>query len=224
MIRLCNVWKTFTEGGARRTVARGLTATLPSDRPVALLGRNGAGKSSLLRMIAGSIAPDAGSIVTTGSVSWPVGFAGSFHGEMTGAQNTRFVARLYGADTDELCAYVEDFAGLGAQFRSPVRTYSAGMRARLAFGVSMGLPFDTYLIDEVTAVGDAAFRERSEAVLVNRLATRGAIVVSHSMPLVRRLCRHGAVLEEGRLTWHDDIEAAIAQAQALMQRPASATA
>jgi capsular polysaccharide transport system ATP-binding protein len=83
------------------------------------------------------------------------------------------------------------------------------MRSRLAFGLSMGIRFDTYLIDEVTSVGDAAFRVRSEQVLLDRLKDSSAIVVSHSMALLRKICTQGAVLEQGRLTWYDDVEAAI---------------
>ncbi|MEP0091076.1 MAG: ATP-binding cassette domain-containing protein [Paracoccaceae bacterium] len=136
-----------------------LTA-IQAGRAVGLLGRNGAGKSSLLQMIAGTMRPSKGSIDIGGTVSWPVGFAGSFHGDLTGLQNTRFVARIYGVETNQLVAFVEDFAELGHHFRLPFRSYSQGMRARLGFAMSMGIGFDFYLIDEVTSVGDAAFREK----------------------------------------------------------------
>ena len=121
-----------------------------------------------------------------------------------------------GATADELVAFVDEFAGLGDHLRAPFRTYSAGMRARLAFAVSMGVPFDVYLIDEITSVGDAAFRARSEAALVERLRSAGAIVVSHSLQLLARMCDAGMVLEDGRLTWHDDVMAAIAHHRAAM--------
>lgn len=208
-IELRDVSKRFRLGGRSKVVADRISATFPAGRAVALLGRNGAGKSSLLRMIAGTMDPDSGRIRRAGSVSWPVGFAGSFHGDLSGAQNTRFIARVHGVDTDELSAFVQDFTELGAQFHLPVRSYSAGMRARLAFGVSMGIRFDTYLVDEVTAVGDAAFRRKSEAVFAERLGRSGAIVVSHALNEVRRICSAGAVLEAGRLTFHDAIEDAV---------------
>ncbi|UOA29054.1 ABC transporter ATP-binding protein [Pseudosulfitobacter sp. DSM 107133] len=211
MIRLENVTKIFSLEGKHKYVADNINAVFPTGRSVALLGRNGAGKSTLLQMIAGTLTPTSGRIISTGTISWPVGFAGSFHPELTGAQNTRFVARIYGVDTDDLTAFVEDFAGLGQHFRLPFRSYSSGMKSRLAFGVSMGIGFDTYLVDEVTAVGDSAFRARSSQVFLERLKTSGAVVVTHAMAQVRELCDAAAVLNDGKLEYFDDIEAGIAQ-------------
>ncbi|MCE8519322.1 ABC transporter ATP-binding protein [Ruegeria pomeroyi] len=208
-LRLEHVSKTFVLKGARKVIADNITLEVPKGRSIALLGRNGAGKSSLLNMIAGAIQPDSGRIVTLGTVSWPVGFSGSFHRDLTGAQNAKFLARVYGVDTGELLAFVEDFAGLGAHFHQPVHTYSSGMRSRLGFACSMGIHFDIYLVDEVTAVGDAAFKRKSEALFMNRLNSSGALFVSHSMASVRRVCDAGAVLENGRLTYYDDLDEAI---------------
>lgn len=216
MIRLEGVRKTFRLDGTQKVVARNLNFTFPAGQAVGLLGRNGAGKSSLLSMLAGTLQPDAGRIVSNGTISWPVGFAGSFHADMTGAQNTRFVARIYGVDTDQAIDFVQDFAGLGPHFHLPIRSYSAGMRARLAFGISMAVPFDTYLIDEVTAVGDGAFARKSSAVLRERLQSSGAVIVSHSMPLLRDLCTAGAVLEDGRLFYYARIDKAIEHHDHLM--------
>ena len=154
------------------------------------------------------LGPDLRGLVH-GSISFPVGFAGSFHPDMTGAQNTRFVARIYGADTDAMMAYVEEFAELGVHFQLPVRSYSSGMRSRLSFGVSMALNFDTYLIDEITAVGDAEFQRKSREVFKERMTNAGAIFVSHSIGKVRDMCQAGAVLEAGKLSYYDDIEEAI---------------
>lgn len=210
MIRFENLTKIFTLEGRRKTVADNICATFPTGKAVALLGRNGAGKSTLLQMIAGTVEPTRGRIVSTGTISWPVGFSGSFHADMSGLQNTRFVARIYGADSDELAAFVEEFAELGPHFHLPVRTYSSGMRSRLAFGVSMGIRFDTYLVDEVTAVGDAAFRSRSDRIFRDRMREAGAVMVSHSMQQVRQTCTAGAVLENGQLTYYDNVEEAIA--------------
>ena len=210
MIQLENLTKIFRLDGRTKVVMRDVNLVFPSRISVALLGRNGAGKSTLLQMIAGTLAPTSGRIISTGTISWPVGFAGSFHPELTGSQNARFVARIYGVDSDELVDFVEDFAGLGQHFHLPFRTYSSGMRSRLAFGVSMAIPFDTYLVDEVTSVGDAAFKVKSSAVFKARMETAGAFVVSHSMGLVRELCQVGVVLENGQLTYYDEVDAAIA--------------
>lgn len=216
MIELINLSKSYTVHGVQKTVADRINITFPTGMAVALLGRNGAGKSSLLRMISGTTRPDGGQITSDGSVSWPVGFAGSFHPDLTGAQNTRFVARIYGVNVDQLCAFVAGFADLGGHFHLPFRTYSSGMRSRLAFGISMGIGFETYLIDEVTSVGDANFRTKSEAILRDRLRNSGAIVVSHSLGLLRNLCQAGVVLENGTLVWHDGIENAIRHHQDIM--------
>lgn len=209
MIELRNLSKTFLLRGQRKIVARNINMVLPTGTSVALLGRNGAGKSSLLKMIAGTMDPTEGEIFSTGTVSWPVGFAGSFHPELTGAQNIRFIARIYGVETTELIDFVERFAELGPHFHLPLRSYSSGMRSRLAFGVSVGIPFDTYLIDEVVAVGDAIFRRKSGDLLRDRMRYSSAIVVTHSMPMVRQLCDVGAVLEDGTLTYYEDLEEAI---------------
>jgi capsular polysaccharide transport system ATP-binding protein len=210
MIRLENLTKTFVLDGRRKVLFRDVNMDFPDRSSVALLGRNGAGKSTLLQMIAGTMDPTSGRILSTGRISWPVGFAGSFHPELTGIQNVRFIGRIYGVDTDELCDFVEDFAGIGVHFRLPVKTYSSGMRSRLTFGVSMGIPFDTYLVDEVTAVGDASFKKRSRELFQARLETASAVVVSHSMNLVRRVCDAAVVMEAGRLTYYDDLDAGIA--------------
>ncbi len=217
MIRFENLSKSFWVGGERRVVIDDLNMTLPTGASLALLGRNGAGKSTLMQIIAGLMRPDSGRVVSDGTISWPVAFGGSFHGALTGAQNVRFVARIYGVDTDSLIAFVEDFAELGKHFHMPVRTYSAGMKSRLTFGTSMGIRFDTYLVDEVTAVGDAAFKRKSRAVFRNRMQESGAILVSHSMPELREFCTSGIVLDRGRLQYFEDIEDAIALHEQLMR-------
>ena len=210
MIILRDLTKIYKIRGRRKTVACGMNAVFPSGISVGLLGRNGAGKSTLLKLIAGSADPTSGHVITKGRTSFPVGFAGSFHPDMTGAQNTRFVARIYGADTSALIDYVADFADLDIHFHLPFRTYSAGMKSRLAFGVSMGLKFDTYLIDEITAVGDARFKQKSQQIFMDRLTTAGAVFVSHSNGMLRELCTTGAVIEGGKLTYFDDVNDAIA--------------
>lgn len=202
--------KIYVTNGRRKVVAHGITDVFPTGRSVALLGRNGAGKSTLLRMIAGTMDPTSGRIWSEGTISWPVGFAGSFHNDLTGAQNVRFIARIYGVDSDALVDFVRDFAEVGQHFDLPMRSYSSGMRSRLTFGTSMGIAFDTYLVDEVTAVGDAAFKAKSAQLFADRMQTSGAVMVSHSMGQVREMCDAGAVLEDGVLTYYDDLDEAIA--------------
>jgi len=209
MLHLDNVYKTFHLRGVEKTVASGITHSFAKGESVGLLGRNGAGKSTLLDMVAGNQRPDSGRITLDGSVSFPVGFAGSFHRDLSGAQNTRFLGRVYGVDTDELLHFVRKFSELGQHFHQPFRTYSSGMRSRLAFAISMGIHFDFYLVDEITAVGDEAFRIKSEAVFQDRMETSGALFVSHSMASVRRVCDSVAVLEEGQLTYYEDVNEGI---------------
>lgn len=209
MIKLDRLTKVFPLRGGTKVIVQDLTAVFPTGKSIALLGRNGAGKSTLLRLISGALRPTSGQVLSTGQISYPVGFAGSFHPQLTGAQNTRFVARIYGVDTDELVDYVQDFAELGRHFHMPIRTYSSGMKSRLSFGVSMGIPFDTYLVDEVTSVGDGAFRAKSVAVFDDRRQRAGAIVVTHSPAMVKRMCDMAAVLENGKLHFYEDIDAAL---------------
>lgn len=209
MIVLENLTKVYRLNGRRKIVADAINATIPSGVSVGLLGRNGAGKSTLLKLIAGTTHPTSGRVLTKGTVSFPVGLASALHPDLTGAQNTRFVARIYGADTDALTSYVETFSELGDHFHLPVRSYSSGMRGRLSFGINMGLDFDTYLVDEVTAVGDASFRKKSRDVFLDRMKNAGAIFVSHSMGTIREMCSAGAYLENGALTYYPDVEDAI---------------
>ena len=223
MIELRNLTKIYGAGGQSKVICEDLNLVLPSNRSVALLGRNGTGKSTLLNMISGLVMPTRGEIVTTGSLSWPVGFAGSFNSDMTGAQNVKFVARVYGADTDETRDFVEEFADLGEHFHMPVRTYSTGMRGRLAFGLSMAFQFDTYLVDETTSAGDGAFKDKANAVFLARMKHSGAVVVNHSMGLIRELCDVGVVLEGGHATFYEDLEEAIAAHEDNMRRATRAT-
>lgn len=209
MMRFENLTKSFNVRGFRKVVIDGLNMSLPSGRSLALLGRNGAGKSTLLQIIAGTMRADTGRVIHDGSVSWPVGFGGSFHRELTGAENVRFIARIYGVDTEALTEFVQDFAEIGRHFYMPVRSYSQGMRSRLTFGASMGIHFDTYLVDEVTAVGDASFKAKSRALFRERMEDSSAILVSHDMGQVREFCDAGIVLENGHLSFFEDVDDAI---------------
>jgi capsular polysaccharide transport system ATP-binding protein len=209
MIRLDHVTKRFKLKGEMRYITKDVSFTIPRGESIGLLGRNGAGKSTLLRLIAGTIKPTSGRIIRLANVSFPLGFQGSFNGSLTGEQNVRFVARIYGHDTEELVQYVQEFAELGKSYYMPVKNYSSGMKARLAFGVSMGIDFDYYLVDEITAVGDSNFRKKCKRVFEEKLQQSDIIMVSHSNASLKDYCTTGIVLEDGNLTYFSNIDDAI---------------
>ncbi|MES0809967.1 ABC transporter ATP-binding protein [Roseibium sp. SCPC15] len=209
MIRLDHVTKSYKQKGEVRYIVRDVSFTIPRGDSIGLLGRNGAGKSTLLRLIAGTIKPTSGQILRHAKVSFPLGFQGSFNASLTGEQNVRFVARIYGQDTEELVDYVADFSELGNAYYMPVKTYSSGMKARLAFGVSMGISFDYYLVDEITAVGDTNFKKKCKRVFEEKLQRSDIIMVSHSNQSLKEYCTTGVVLEDGNLTYFPNIDDAI---------------
>ena len=211
IIELVNVTKSYRlQNGGRKYVLVNSSIEIPARKIVGVMGRNGAGKSTTLRLISGTQDVDSGKVIRRGTISWPVGFSGSFHPELTGAQNTRFIARVYGADTDDLLNFVKEFADLGRYIDMPFKTYSSGMRSRLAFGISMGIPFDLYLMDEVTAAGDTSFREKCNQMLTQRLKVSGAIFVSHSAQAVKATCNSAIILENGIMRYFEDIDEGLA--------------
>ncbi|MEL6647494.1 MAG: ABC transporter ATP-binding protein [Pseudomonadota bacterium] len=209
MLAFENLTKGFWVNGHYRVVIDDLNFVLPDGKSLALMGRNGAGKSTLLELVSGIMRPDEGRVFSDGTISWPIGLSAAFHRDMSGAENVRFIARIYGVDTEELIEFVKEFSELGEFFYMPTRAYSSGMRSRLAFGTSMGIHFDYYLVDEVTAVGDARFKRKSKAVFEERMKNSSAIVVNHSMDQLRSLCDSGIVLENGKVTFFEDLEEAI---------------
>jgi len=211
MLQLEGVHKSFTKNGLTREVLSGVDATfLPGDA-VGILGRNGAGKSTLMRIMAGVEHPTKGRVRRRMSISWPMGYDAAVHGNLTGADNTRFIARLYDRPVSWMEGFVQDFSEIGDEFREPVKNYSAGMKARFIFALSMAVEFDCYLIDEVIAAGDARFAERCRQALLARRSKSALILVSHQIHTVRTLCTHAAILDEGRLTFHEDLDQAFAE-------------
>lgn len=209
MITLESVYKFYRTRGAPKVVLDHVDAVFVDGSSYALLGVNGAGKSTTLRVISGVELPNNGRVRRTARVSWPLGFSNGFHPNMTGRENSHFVARVYGEDPLRVARFVEEFAEIGDYMDHPFQTYSSGMMARLAFGLSMAIEFDVYLIDEITAVGDARFQERCAAAFDERRARADLIVVSHSMEVVARYCDKGGVLVDGRLIMYTSAEEAI---------------
>jgi capsular polysaccharide transport system ATP-binding protein len=219
MIVFDNVSKIFRARDGLRTVLRDVSVSFDPDRNYGILGTNGAGKSTLLRLISGASAPTSGRIRRSGRISWPLGFSGGIHGQLSGRENAEFVARIYGENVRRVQAFVADFAELGRYFDMPAETYSSGMRARLAFGLSMAIDFDCYLVDELTAVGDARFNEKCANAFARRRERSRVIMVSHQMATIRRFCDAGAVLDNGRLTLYDSLDQAAMAYQAVLTAP-----
>ncbi|MBA4783772.1 MAG: ABC transporter ATP-binding protein [Rhizobiales bacterium] len=210
MIEFRDVRKTYHLSGVRKVILDRLSMTFPPNRNIAIIGHNGAGKSTLMRLIAGAELPDEGRIIRHVKVSWPLGFSGGFNANMTGLENARFVARMYGQDTERVIEFVEEFSELGPSMRLPINSYSSGMRARLAFGISMAIDFKYYLIDEITAVGDARFKKKCDEVFESKLQHSNIIMISHATPSIRKFCESACIIDKGVLTFYDDIEEAIA--------------
>lgn len=204
MIRLTNVCKDYdTAAGPRRVLDNINLKILPGER-IGILGRNGAGKSTLVRLISGAEPPTSGTIDRGMSVSWPLAFTGGFHGTLTGADNLRFICRIYGVEYEPRLQFVKEFSELGQYLYEPVHHYSSGMRARLAFAVSMTIDFDCYLIDEVMAVGDQRFRERCRIELFEKRADKSMLIVSHSHRYLKGNCHRFLLFRDGAIEEHDD--------------------
>lgn len=199
--------KTWRE--TREPVFSGLGFTLARDGRMALLGRNGQGKSTLIKILGGALPQSEGRIDWRMSASWPIGFGGGFQGSLSGVDNIRFLARLYEKEFTELLDRVDGFAELGQDLKKPVKHYSSGMRARLAFGLSLAIEFDCYLIDELVAVGDARFQEKCREELFERRAHRAFIMASHDTHLITEQCDRAIVIEGGKAKVFEDIHEAV---------------
>jgi capsular polysaccharide transport system ATP-binding protein len=210
MIELCGVAKRYRVRGGWHTVFEDVDLQVRKGEKVGILGRNGAGKSTLIRLISGSELPTRGTVDRAMSVSWPLALSSAFQGSLTGIDNAYFIARIYGADAATIIPYVADFSELGYYLREPVKTYSSGMRARLAFALSMAVEFDCFLIDEVIAVGDARFHDRCAAELFDRRSDRAMIIVSHELHYIQAHCDRACVLRDGRLLEFSDVTEACA--------------
>lgn len=210
MIRIDTVSKIYPTRSGPVNVLCDIGLTVQRGERVGILGRNGAGKSTLIRLVSGAELPTSGTVFRNMSVSWPLAFGGAFQGSLSGLDNLRFICRIYGVDPADKISFVEDFSELGIYLREPVKTYSSGMRARLAFAISMVIDFDCFLIDEIVAVGDARFHEKCSHELFVKRGDRAMIIVSHHASYIREHCTRAAVLKEGRLYHHRDLDEAFA--------------
>lgn len=206
MIKLINVCKDYDTASGPRRILNDINLTINPGERVGILGRNGAGKSTLVRLISGAEPPTSGSIERHMSVSWPLAFTGGFHARMTGVDNLRFICRIYGAEFEPRLEFVKEFSELGLYLYEPIANYSSGMRARLAFAVSMTIDFDCYLIDEVMAVGDQRFRERCRVELFEKRADKAMLIVSHSHRYLKGNCHRFLLFREGSIEEHDDFD------------------
>lgn len=208
MIRLTNVCKVYPTRFGETQVLDGINLELAKGEHLGVLGRNGSGKSTMIRLVSGAERPSSGTVEAHMSVSWPLAFTGAFQPTLTGVDNIRFISRVYDQDFERNLAFVQDFAELGPYLREEVRTYSSGMRARLAFAISMIIEFDCFLIDEIGAVGDARFHDRCNRELFQKRGDRAMVIVSHDASYVRDHCDRFAVLNDGKLSLFDDFDVA----------------
>jgi capsular polysaccharide transport system ATP-binding protein len=209
MIALEDVYKYYRTHGHRKVVLNHVTLDFHAGRSYGVLGVNGAGKSTLMRILAGTELPNGGRVRRKARVSWPLGFSGGLHPRLTGRENAKFVARVYGQDPRDVISFVEDFADIGAYMDVPILTYSSGMIARLAFGLCLAIDFDCYLIDETTAVGDARFAARCKEEFDRRRQKADVIMVSHAMGTMRDYCDRGVVLAGGQMHIFRNLDDAI---------------
>ncbi len=206
-LRVVNLGKTFH--GASRPVFQGIDFTLGRSGRLAILGRNGQGKSTLIKMLGGIMPATEGQIVWNMTSSWPIGFGGGFQGSLSGLDNIRFLARLYNRDYRDTLERVDNFAELGRSLRLPVKHYSSGMRARLAFGLSLAIEFDCYLIDELVAVGDARFQQKCQEELFQHRKDRAFMMASHDVHMVAKHCDRAIIIESGKCKMFDDVQEAV---------------
>ncbi len=190
-------------------VLKNISFTLYKGQRLGIIGKNGAGKSTLIRLMGGVERPSSGTIERTMSISWPLAFTGGFQSTLSGLDNLKFVCRIYGVDYEQVMPFVREFSELGSHLYEPIKTYSSGMLARLAFAVSMSIDFDCFLIDEVIAVGDARFRDKCRHELLEVRASHSIILVSHDVNSLKEYCNRYGVISDGRFYEFNDIESAL---------------
>jgi ABC-type polysaccharide/polyol phosphate transport system ATPase subunit len=182
---------------------RDVSLRIAPGESVGIIGSNGAGKSTLLRVAAGIITPTAGVTVSRGTMAPLLELGTGFEAELSGRENIFFNGALLGRTHAQMEAHMDEivaFSGLERFIDAPLRTYSTGMVARLAFSIATAVDAETILLDEILAVGDAAFRERCDE-RIQRFVKGGStvVVVSHELAVIRHLCSRTIWLQQGTI-------------------------
>lgn len=191
----------------------GISFQVNEGESVAILGYNGSGKSTTLKLISGVLRPDAGWIRTRGRVAGLIEVGAGFHPDLTGRENVYLNAAILGMSKSEINARFDDivaFSEIGEFIDNEVKHYSSGMFLRLAFSVAIHTELDVLLVDEILSVGDAPFREKCR-LKIRELIEQGKtmVVVSHDTGTVRDLCTRGIVIRKGKLSFDGPIDEAI---------------
>lgn len=221
MIELENVNKFFVTNAGKKYILKDATFSIPSEKNIAILGRNGTGKSTIMKMLGQIEFPNSGKIVSDKTFSWVMGVGGGFQGNMTGRANVKFVCRVYGKSQDEIeksINFVKEFSELGDYFDMPIKTYSSGMKSRLTFGLSLAFDFDYLLIDETLSVGDARFRKKSKEALMKKIESCNVLLVSHDMKTLEDICDVGIVVDAGKMNYYENIKDAINEYEKINKR------
>lgn len=193
----------------------GISFTIDKGEGVAFFGRNGAGKSTILKMITGVSWPSSGDIIVNGRVSALLELTAGFNPEFTGRENISLRCNIMGISDAEVKAVepaIIEFANLGDYIDQPVRTYSSGMKARLGFAINVNIEPEILIVDEALSVGDKAFRIKCRRKIreIMRNGDVTFLFVTHAANFAKEFCTRGIVLEKGKIKFDGDIEEAIA--------------
>ncbi len=189
---------------------RHVSLQLVNGESLAVIGPNGAGKSTFLQVLAGIIRPSEGIVDVRGQVSGLLTLGAGFDQELTGRENIRLAGAFLGLDksvVEDLLPGIVEYADIGDFIDAPIKIYSSGMRARLGFSIATSVDPDILLLDEVLATGDATFREKSKARVIELVrAAKAVVLVTHDMNWVTEYCNRAILIETGRVVVEGDPE------------------